>query len=95
MSRCRTPLTALLSSGLLSTSSQMSPQLPRVIILTAIMTLTIHLTGLTIHLIITVPISSRYYDPYYGGGYPYRSNVSRTDLEMFMIDFETGKGIRV
>lgn len=35
------------------------------------------------------PYSSRYYDPYYGG-YPYR-NTSRTDLEMFMIDFETGK----
>ncbi len=35
--------------------------------------------------------SSRYYDPYYYGGYPYRSNVTRTDLEMFMIDFETGK----
>lgn len=37
------------------------------------------------------PYSSRYYNPYYGGGYPYRNNTSRTDLEMFMIDFETGK----
>lgn len=37
------------------------------------------------------PYSSRYYDPYGYGGYPYRSNASRTDLEMFMIDFETGK----
>lgn len=37
------------------------------------------------------PYSSRYYDPYGYGGYPYRSNSSRTDLEMFMIDFETGK----
>ncbi len=35
------------------------------------------------------PYSSRYYDPYYSG-YPYRS-PSRTDLKMFMIDFETGK----
>jgi len=34
---------------------------------------------------------SNYYNPYYGSGYPYRSNASRTDLEMFMIDFETGK----
>ncbi len=37
------------------------------------------------------PYSSRYYDPYGYGGYPYRGNSSRTDLEMFMIDFETGK----
>ena len=37
------------------------------------------------------PYSSRYYDPYYSGGYPYRTNSSRTDLQMFMIDFETGK----
>ena len=37
------------------------------------------------------PYSSRYYDPYYMGGYPYRNNSSRTDLQMFMIDFETGK----
>ena len=37
------------------------------------------------------PYSSRYYDPYYYGGSPYRSNSSRTDLQMFMIDFETGK----
>lgn len=37
------------------------------------------------------PYSSRYYDPYYMGGYPYRNNTSRTDLQMFMIDFETGK----
>ena len=37
------------------------------------------------------PYSSRYYDPYGYGGYPYRSNSSRTDLQMFMIDFETGK----
>lgn len=36
------------------------------------------------------PYSSRYYDPYYSG-YPYSSNSSRTDLQMFMIDFETGK----
>ncbi len=36
------------------------------------------------------PYSSRYYDPYYGG-YPYRSNLMRTNLEMFMIDFETGQ----
>lgn len=35
------------------------------------------------------PYSSRYYDPYYSG-YPYR-NTARTDLKMFMIDFETGK----
>jgi hypothetical protein len=35
------------------------------------------------------PYSSRYYDPY--GYNPYRNNSSRTDLEMFMIDFETGK----
>lgn len=31
-----------------------------------------------------------YYDPY-GYGYPYSRNTSRTDLEMYMIDFETGK----
>jgi hypothetical protein len=31
-----------------------------------------------------------YYDPY-GYRYPYRSGTSRTDLQMFMIDFETGK----
>ena len=37
------------------------------------------------------PYSSRYYDPYGYGGYPYRNNSTRTDLEMFMIDFETGK----
>ena len=37
------------------------------------------------------PYSSRYYDPYYYGGSPYSRNTSRTDLEMFMIDFETGK----
>jgi len=37
------------------------------------------------------PYSSRYYDPYSYGGYPYRNNSSRTDLQMFMIDFETGK----
>jgi hypothetical protein len=37
------------------------------------------------------PYSSRYYDPYGYGGYPYRGSSSRTDLEMFMIDFETGK----
>ena len=37
------------------------------------------------------PYSSRYYDPYGYGGYPYRSNSSRTDLQKFMIDFETGK----
>ena len=36
------------------------------------------------------PYSSRYYDPYYYGGYP-SGNTSRTDLQMFMIDFETGK----
>ncbi len=35
---------------------------------------------------------SGYYDPYsYGYGSPYRNNTSRTNLEMFMIDFETGK----
>jgi hypothetical protein len=34
-----------------------------------------------------------YYSPYSYGGYPYynRGNTSRTDLQMFMIDFETGK----
>ena len=33
-----------------------------------------------------------YYDPYgYRYGNPYSRNTSRTDLEMFMIDFETGK----
>jgi len=37
------------------------------------------------------PYSSRYYDPYGYGGYPYRNNTTRTDLQMFMIDFETGK----
>lgn len=37
------------------------------------------------------PYGSRYYDPYFYGGGPYRNNSSRTDLEMFMIDFETGK----
>ncbi len=37
------------------------------------------------------PYSSRYYDPYGMGGYPYRNNPSRTDLRMFMIDFESGK----
>ncbi len=31
-----------------------------------------------------------YYDPY-GYGYPYNRNTTRTDLEMYMIDFETGK----
>ena len=36
------------------------------------------------------PYYSRYYDPYGYGGYPYRGNSSRTDLKMFMIDFETG-----
>jgi hypothetical protein len=38
------------------------------------------------------PYSSRYYDPYYyPGGSPYGSNTTRTDLQMFMIDFESGK----
>ncbi|MDX9773132.1 MAG: hypothetical protein RBT02_06890 [Bacteroidales bacterium] len=37
------------------------------------------------------PYSSSYYNPYSYGGYPYRNNSSRSDLEMFMIDFETGK----
>lgn len=37
------------------------------------------------------PYYSRYYDPYYYGRSPYGRNTSRTDLEMFMIDFETGK----
>lgn len=32
-----------------------------------------------------------YYDPYYGYPYYNRGNTSRTDLQMFMIDFETGK----
>jgi hypothetical protein len=31
-----------------------------------------------------------YYDPY-GYGYPYSRNSTRTDLQMYMIDFETGK----
>jgi hypothetical protein len=34
---------------------------------------------------------SNYYSPYSYGGYPYSSNSTRTNLEMFMIDFETGK----
>jgi len=37
------------------------------------------------------PYYSRYYDPYYYGRSPYSRHTSRTDLEMFMIDFETGK----
>lgn len=38
--------------------------------------------------------SSRYYNPYYYGGYPPYRTTTRTDLEMFMIDFETGKSYK-
>jgi hypothetical protein len=34
---------------------------------------------------------SNYYSPYSYGGYPYSNNSTRTNLEMFIIDFETGK----